>query len=213
MKPLSFTLANFKSFGSKPSEIPLRPITLVFGPNSAGKSTLLQGLMYFHEALESGDLDVIVPRSAGGRVDLGGFKQVLHRRGGIRHLVFGFTYPLEILPSPDRNWWFIKKSFSINLTLGPLSGSEELGTRGVSLEFDGRELLRASRVEEGPMKIDLFDFDHPAMERLLATLTDRNASEPQDIEDELADEADRQYHRESLLEYFNFAILRGCFEL
>jgi predicted ATPase len=128
MRPLSFSIANFKSFGSKSNEIPLRPITLIFGPNSAGKSSLLQALMYFHEVMESGELDVITPRSGSGRIDLGGFKQVLHRRGGMRHIVIGFSYPPEIVPKEARKWWPMKQGFTINLTLGPLSFGGDMGT-------------------------------------------------------------------------------------
>jgi hypothetical protein len=213
MRPLSFSIANFKSFGSKSNEIPLRPITLIFGPNSAGKSSLLQALMYFHEVMESGELDVITPRSGSGRIDLGGFKQVLHRRGGMRHIVIGFSYPPEIVPKEARKWWPMKQGFTINLTLGPLSFGGDMGTKGISLEIDGRELLRASRNEDGPMKIDLFDFEHPVMSNLFAFLSNRQESDPEDWEEEMADEADREYHRDGLLEYFNYAILRGCYQL
>jgi hypothetical protein len=213
MRPLSFSIANFKSFGSQPNEIPLRPITLVFGPNSAGKSSLLQALMYFHEVLESGELDVIAPRAGSGRIDLGGFKQVLHRRGGMRHIVIGFSYPPEIIPKEARNWWPMRRGFTINLTLGPLSHGDEMGTKGISLEIDGRELLRASRNEEGPMKIDLFDFEHPAMSNLFAFVTERQETDPEDWENELADKADRECNWDNLLEYFNFAILRGSYQL
>jgi hypothetical protein len=210
MKPLSFSIANFKSFGSKLNEIPLRPITLIFGPNSAGKSSLLQALMYFHEAIESGELDVIAPRSGSGRIDLGGFNQVLHRRGGMRHIVIGFSYPPEILPKESRNWWPMKQGFTINLTLGPLSFGGEMGTNGISLEIDGRELLRASRVEMGPMKIDLFDFGHPVMSNLLATLGAGRMSDPDDV---IPGFDEDEHHMECMLEYFNFAVMRGAFDL
>ena len=210
MRPLSFSIANFKSFGSKPNEIPLRPITLVFGPNSAGKSSLLQALMYLHEAMESGDLDVIVPRSGSGKIDLGGFKQVLHRPRGMQHIVLGLTYPADILSSSGRNWWPMQRGFTINLTLGPLSHGGVLGTKSVSLEIDGQELLRASRMEMGPMKFDLFDFGHPVMSNLLATLGAGRMSDP---EDEIPGFDEDEYHMEGLMEYFNFAVMRGAFEL
>ncbi len=210
MTPLSFSVANFKSFGSRPNEIPLRPITLVFGPNSAGKSSLLQALMYLEDILENGELDVIAPRAGRGKVDLGGFKQILHRRSGLQHLVLGLTYPPDIIPMPDRNWWPMERGFSINLTLGPLSHGGDLGTKGVSLEIDGQELLRASRVEEGPMKIDLFDFAHPVMSNLLATLGAGRMSDSDD--DELGVDWD-ELHLEDIVEYFNFTVLRGAFEL
>lgn len=215
MRPLSFSIANFKSFGSKLNEIPLRPITLIFGPNSAGKSSLLQALMYLDEILENGELNVITPRAGAGKIDLGGFTQVLHRRGGMRHIVLGLSFPPDILPSSDRHLWPMKEGFAIHLTLGPLSSGSDLGTKGVSLEIDGQELLRASRVEEGPMKIDLFDFAHPVMKFLLPAFASLDDSLPlsADATEAMVDYVEDEYTRESMLGYLNFAVLRGCFEL
>lgn len=45
------TIENFKGIGDK-VDIPIRPITLFFGANSAGKSTVLQALLYLRELLE-----------------------------------------------------------------------------------------------------------------------------------------------------------------
>jgi predicted ATPase len=45
MNSNSFSIANFKSFGATISNVNIRPITLVFGPNSSGKSSVIQGLI------------------------------------------------------------------------------------------------------------------------------------------------------------------------
>ena len=58
--------------------IELKPITLLFGPNSAGKSTILQALHYVREILERKNVDPDVT-IAGGLLDLGGFKSVVHK--------------------------------------------------------------------------------------------------------------------------------------
>jgi predicted ATPase len=55
----------------------LKPITLLFGPNSAGKSTILQALHYVREILERGNIDPDVT-IAGGLIDLGGFATLVH---------------------------------------------------------------------------------------------------------------------------------------
>lgn len=44
-------IENFKTIGKRQA-INLRPITLLYGPNSAGKSTMLQALHYVREILE-----------------------------------------------------------------------------------------------------------------------------------------------------------------
>ena len=69
-------IENFKGVGNRQT-IALRPITLLFGPNSAGKSTILQALHYLREILERGNIDPDVT-IAGGIIDLGGFATLVH---------------------------------------------------------------------------------------------------------------------------------------
>jgi hypothetical protein len=69
-------IENFKGVGERQA-IKLTPITLLFGPNSAGKSTILQALHYVREILERGNIDPDVT-IAGGLIDLGGFATLVH---------------------------------------------------------------------------------------------------------------------------------------
>jgi hypothetical protein len=69
-------IENFKGIG-EPQKIELKPITLLFGPNSAGKSTILQALHYLREILERVNIDPDVT-IAGGLIDLGGFATLVH---------------------------------------------------------------------------------------------------------------------------------------
>ena len=69
-------IANFKGIGSRQG-IELRPITLLFGPNSVGKSTILQALHFLREILERGNIDPDFT-VAGGLLDLGGFATLVH---------------------------------------------------------------------------------------------------------------------------------------
>jgi hypothetical protein len=76
MRLTRIEIENFKGIGSR-QRIELRPITLLFGPNSAGKSTILQALHYLREILERGNVDP--DRTiAGGLIDLGGFATLVH---------------------------------------------------------------------------------------------------------------------------------------
>ena len=49
---------NLKSFAGR-HDIPLAPLTLVYGPNSAGKSTVLNGLRLFMHAVDEGRFDAL----------------------------------------------------------------------------------------------------------------------------------------------------------
>ena len=76
MRLTRIEIENFKGIGTRQT-IDLRPITLLFGPNSSGKSTILQALHYLREILERGNTDP--DRTiAGGLIDLGGFATLVH---------------------------------------------------------------------------------------------------------------------------------------
>ena len=82
-------LENFKAFGKR-ARIPFAPITLIFGENSAGKSTILQALYLLKQTLEKGEAGtLLLPRTENGIVDLGSFQEMvfdhdLERRLSIR---------------------------------------------------------------------------------------------------------------------------------
>jgi hypothetical protein len=73
----SFSIGNFKAFGPA-QKIPIKPITLIFGPNSAGKSSIIHSLLFAHESLRTGKLDIHRTALGGKAVDLGGFEQMTY---------------------------------------------------------------------------------------------------------------------------------------
>src|SRR6266516_2705072 len=70
-------LTNFKAF-AETQRIPIKPLTLIFGANSSGKSSIIHSLLLANHALETGNFDVRIPRMAGSAVDLGGFRSYVH---------------------------------------------------------------------------------------------------------------------------------------
>ena len=71
-------LQNFKAFKEE-EEFEIKPITLVYGYNSSGKSSFLHSLLFLDEFMRSGNVDVHRPTLGGGEVDLGGYKQFVNR--------------------------------------------------------------------------------------------------------------------------------------
>ena len=87
-------IENFKGVGA-PVRIDLRPITLLFGRNSAGKSTILQALCYAHEILSHGNVDARKTEIGGDQIDLGGFRRFVHRHEPARTIRLRFDLNLE----------------------------------------------------------------------------------------------------------------------
>ena len=73
----SLELENFKAFGER-THIPFAPITLIFGENSAGKSTILQALNLLKQTRESREAGaLLLPRDENEIVDLGSFQEIV----------------------------------------------------------------------------------------------------------------------------------------
>ncbi len=96
----AITLGNFKGI-KDPVTIELKPITLLFGPNSAGKSTILQALVYAREILERHNLDPDRTLLGGEWMDLGGFKSLIHDHDLDEAITIGFELDLTEQGVPD----------------------------------------------------------------------------------------------------------------
>lgn len=83
-------LANFKAFKTR-TAVPLAPLTLVYGANSAGKSSVLQSLLLLKQSLDS---DALVTQ--GSMINVGGFKGLVHGHAD-EEVGIAFTY--GVLPS------------------------------------------------------------------------------------------------------------------
>jgi hypothetical protein len=78
MQITKLSLTNFKSF-KKEQTIDFSPVTLLFGPNSVGKSSVLMALFYLQQILDKGQCDPQRIEALGGKL-VGGFKNLVHRR-------------------------------------------------------------------------------------------------------------------------------------
>ncbi len=72
------TIQNFKGIRG-PVRVDLRPVTLLFGPNSAGKSTVIQALHYAREIFERENVNPDRTLLGGDTIDLGGFEALVHK--------------------------------------------------------------------------------------------------------------------------------------
>ena len=72
------TIENFKGIRDRVT-LDFRPITLLFGANSGGKSTILHALHYAREVFERQNLDADRTIAGGPFVDLGGYRNFRHQ--------------------------------------------------------------------------------------------------------------------------------------
>ena len=98
------SLENVKSFGDE-ATAELAPITLIYGPNASGKSTLLQALMLAKQSLEEG-----APLLNGSHARLGGFPALVHRHNSERQARIRLEFDV-----PQR-WELGSEIFSPDLT-------------------------------------------------------------------------------------------------
>lgn len=89
MRITEISLTNFRSFQATQS-IALAPVTLLFGPNSVGKSSVLMALFYIQQMLEKGQCD---PQRivALGEKHIGGFKSLVNGRDIAKRMVIKLT--------------------------------------------------------------------------------------------------------------------------
>jgi predicted ATPase len=171
----AITIENFKSIG-KPVRVELKPITLLFGPNSAGKSTIVQALHYAREIFERQNLNPDRTILGGTTLDLGGFENLVHNHDKSRSIILTFELDLtedelpnyfpyhqdseEILwalQDEDRGWVKIEVKWNSYIK-SPLITEYEVGfgkepAARITCGLDGKQVA-----------ISYINFDHPFLE-------------------------------------------------
>ena len=100
----SITIENFKGIGEKAVTIPIRPITLLFGKNSSGKSTVLQALRYFSAVMMNQWPNLgRIEMSGGLNTDLNDFHSLVHRHELDRKI--RIRVHTQIYPLPLKQWY------------------------------------------------------------------------------------------------------------
>lgn len=84
-------LTNFKPFGRE-QRAPLAPITLIYGPNSGGKSSLIQALLLLRQSLRTRSAESTNLITRGPEIDLGSFRSLIHKHDLARPLTIAVRY-------------------------------------------------------------------------------------------------------------------------
>ena len=148
-------VTNFKAFGET-QEIPIRPITLIYGPNSAGKSSILHALAYAHHASRTGELDVHKTELGGQSIDLGGFRQFVHRGDTEEPVVLGFEVDVSG-QSGDITPWIA----SVNVTI-KLDSDQVVRAKSFLIAAGGEMVVSlSSGRDDSTLSITEVDSAHP----------------------------------------------------
>jgi hypothetical protein len=131
-------LENFRAFGRK-TTIPLAPITLLFGQNSAGKSSVLHALNLLKQTQESRQPGIaLLPRAEEAICDLGSFRELVFDHDPKRAVTIGIGQSGTRVPrrwlrefGADRTDWF-----GLSYTFEQPADSAETTLAGLKLYRD-----------------------------------------------------------------------------
>ena len=103
------SITNFKGIGDPGISLDLGPVTLLFGSNSAGKSTIFHAFLYAYEVLVNRNYNADRTTLGGGSVDLGGFQKFVHNHDLSRKV--GIEIELDLSSAQLDRDWRIAESF------------------------------------------------------------------------------------------------------
>ncbi len=155
----SFSVGNFKAFGQPVQKFPIKPITLVFGPNSAGKSSLLHSLLWLNHAVRRDELDVRFPVAAKGSIDLGGFSQIVNDQATPARVVVELELEANSISPALRKELSITEALSVQMSYGHSNWAglqSEISLLDFSIQIDGDDIIRAVRQKQ---KLKIIHFD------------------------------------------------------
>ena len=169
-------LGNFKAF-AETQRIPLRPLTLIYGANSAGKSSIIQSLVLARHALETGDLDVHRTSVGGEAVDLGGFRQYVHRREPKRRVEWAVDLDAAKFKGKLVEFFAPVRTVTMAVSFGveldnedrPLPDSAP-AVNTYEIKADGHAVLRMSRRRDGKLRLDSLDHEHPVFREAIKAM-------------------------------------------
>lgn len=124
-------IENFKPFG-RPQIAELAPITLIYGPNSSGKSSILQSLLLIRQSLATAQDGPFRLVPQGQYTNLGTFKALLHQHDLHRIFRLRMRYRLTHNWRVDRTWDEFDRGTTLEFAAANSVAGAELGASELS---------------------------------------------------------------------------------
>lgn len=146
---------NFKAFGSHPQTFSKKPITLIYGPNSIGKSSLIHLMAYRHEIFKSNFSPIEIKE--GDPISLNGFQSFIHKKDMNQTL----------------RWKEESRNSSIDIELGIADEDKSVLPLNIVYSIDNERLVRFEYDKDDHYKINV-NFDHPRVRNYLNKIVEKN---------------------------------------
>lgn len=204
----SLTVENFKAVRAA-CRVEFKPITLLFGQNSAGKSTILQAMQLMRELLERRNVDADHTIGGGDSVDLGGFRNFAQQHDPSQPVTVRIDFSLGDVQLPTYGRFDVNPETSSDLRKDIAeNGIGDVQTAWVKVTcrwnekkhvpfieryevgLNGKRIAEISADVDSPPCITDIDFDHPLFLRF-------------DVEEGIKNPDDHG-SREQLLSFFSF---------
>jgi len=128
-------------------------------------------------ASETGELDIHRTRVGGESVDLGGFRQYIHRRDYGRRVDYSIEIDITQLSGRLAELLAPARRVAITVTIGIQLDDKGIPTPNAlpeiqtyEIQIDGSSLLRMSRRPEGTLQLDRLEQDHPVLHILIKAI-------------------------------------------
>lgn len=138
--------SNLKAFEG-PHEVPLAPLTLIYGRNSAGKSSLLQALLLLKQTIESSDPDRPALVIRGPLADLGSVPGIIYGHDTNLELTLGME-----IDATNAYARVADKTSHVTLSFQWEDALRAVRQTGISVGFDSKTIASYKR-RRGPRSL------------------------------------------------------------
>ena len=177
MRITQISLTNFRSF-KQTQVIDLAPVTLMFGPNSAGKSSIFSALFYVQQILDKKQCDPMYIDALNKKY-VGGFKNLVHKRDLDSTIKIKIKYELGTEPSRSYTYLYpliekdldiklespVKKALSISIEFEIAWSKIENKAyiKKYTVEFDDSKIAKVESEDGSKSFITFLNYIHPLL--------------------------------------------------